>query len=40
MCKARDPRTGKTMDVPARNVIVFRPGRALEEQLLDLPVGE
>ena len=36
--KARDPRTGKTMDVPARNVIVFRPGRALEEQLAELPV--
>ncbi len=35
--KARDPRTGETMAVPARNVIVFRPGRALEEQLAELP---
>lgn len=36
--KARDPRTGETMDVPARNVVVFRPGRALDEQLADLPI--
>jgi integration host factor subunit beta len=36
--KARDPRNGATMDVPARNVVVFRPGRALDTQLADLPV--
>ena len=34
--KARDPRTGETMIVPERNVIVFRPGRALEDQLSEL----
>jgi DNA-binding protein HU-beta/integration host factor subunit beta len=35
--KARDPRTGETMDVPARNVVTFRPGRALETRLASLP---
>ena len=34
--KARDPRTGETMDVPARNVVVFRPGRALESRVATL----
>lgn len=36
--KARDPRTGETMDVPPRNVVVFRPGRALERELSVLPL--
>ena len=36
--KARDPRTGETMDVPERNVVVFRPGRALEARLAELPL--
>ncbi len=35
--KARDPRTGETMDVPPRNVIVFRAGRALAARLATLP---
>lgn len=38
--KARDPRTGETMDVPARNVVVFRPGRALESLLATLPIED
>ncbi len=38
--KARDPRTGDTMDVPARNVVVFRAGRALEDAIADLPSPE
>ncbi len=35
--KARDPRSGETMDVPPRNVVVFRAGRALEGAIADLP---
>lgn len=35
--KARDPRSGETMDVPPRHVVVFRPGRTLEEGLAELP---
>jgi integration host factor subunit beta len=31
--KARDPRTGATMDVPARRAIQFRAGRGLREQV-------
>ncbi|RMG08607.1 MAG: HU family DNA-binding protein [Planctomycetota bacterium] len=38
--KARDPRTGETLDLPARNTIVFRPGRALERRLARLPLSE
>lgn len=38
--KARDPRTGDTMDVPARNVVVFRAGRALGAAIADLPRPE
>ena len=35
--KARDPRTGETMPVPARHVLTFRPCRALEEEVAALP---
>ena len=38
--KARDPRTGETMDVPARNVVTFRPSQALEDQVAELPPAE
>jgi integration host factor subunit beta len=31
--KARNPRTGETLIVPERQAIVFKPGRAFEEQL-------
>jgi integration host factor subunit beta len=34
--KARDPRTGETMHVPARYTAVFRPGHALEQRLAGL----
>ena len=36
--KARDPRTGETMDVPPRNVVVFRAGRILSARLATLPL--
>ncbi len=38
--KARDPRTGETMHVPARFTAVFKPGQAFEHRLArlrDLP---
>ena len=35
--KARDPRTGETMDVPARNVVQFRAGRTLLARVSALP---
>jgi len=38
--KARDPRTGETMDVPARNVVAFRASQALEEQVAALPPAD
>ena len=31
--KARNPRTGETVQVPAKRVVVFKPGRTLEERL-------
>ena len=34
--KARNPRTGETLIVPERQAIVFKPGRAFEEQLTSL----
>lgn len=37
--KARDPRDGATMDVPARNVVAFRAGRALDDAIAELPPG-
>ena len=35
--KARDPRTGATITVPARQVVVFKPSRHVEEQVARLP---
>lgn len=29
--KARNPRTGEPVDVPAKKVVVFKPGRKMEE---------
>ena len=29
--KARNPRTGARVDVPARNVVTFKPGKEMEE---------
>lgn len=36
--KARNPVTGETLSVPERQAVVFRPGRAFEEQLRALEV--
>ncbi|MCA8921630.1 MAG: integration host factor subunit beta [Planctomycetes bacterium] len=33
--KARDPRDGKTLDVPARDVLVFRPCKELEQRVAE-----
>ena len=40
--RARNPRTGAQVDVPAKLVVTFKPGRAMEErvrQLQHLPNG-
>ena len=40
--RARNPRTGQRVDVPARLVVSFRPGRTMEQrvgQLKNLPRG-
>ena len=34
--KARNPQTGEPVDVPAKNVVVFKPGRILEERIATL----
>ena len=31
--KARNPRTGQPVDVPAKTVVVFKPGRIMEEKV-------
>lgn len=33
--KARDPRDGSTIEVPARDVLVFRPCKELERRVAD-----
>ena len=35
--KARHPVTGETMDVPARNVLTFRPSAWVEDRVAALP---
>jgi integration host factor subunit beta len=38
--KARNPRTGQKVDVPPKNVVTFKPGKAMEEAvrlLTDVP---
>ncbi len=37
--KARNPRTGQPVEVPAKTVVVFKPGRIMEERVarLDKP---
>src|SRR4051794_11342941 len=37
--KARNPRTGETLIAPARNVVTFRPGKAMEERVGGLVVA-
>ena len=34
--KARNPRTGQPVDVPAKTVVVFKPGRIMEERVANL----
>lgn len=36
--KARNPRTGEPVDVPAKKVVVFKPGRLMEERVAT-PLG-
>jgi nucleoid DNA-binding protein len=31
--KARNPRTGEAVQVPAKKVVVFKPGRIMEEKI-------
>jgi integration host factor subunit beta len=41
--KARNPRTGEKVDVPAKLVVTFKAGRGIEErvsQLNEVPCGE
>jgi integration host factor subunit beta len=34
--KARNPRTGERVDVEAKNVVTFKPGKAMEERVRNL----
>lgn len=34
--KARNPRTGEPVDVPAKIAVVFKPGREMEEKIASL----
>ena len=41
--KARNPRTGETVDVPAKLVVIFKPGLEMAErvsQVKNLPAGK
>ena len=35
--KARNPRTDEAVDVPAKNVVTFQPGKEMEERVSGLP---
>src|SRR5215471_2158423 len=35
--KARNPRTGQAVEVPAKRVVTFKPGREMEERVGRLP---
>lgn len=37
--KARNPRTGEEVHVPPKKVVVFKPGRLMEERVVDAPVA-
>lgn len=37
--KARNPRTGERVDVEAKNVVTFKPGKEMEERVRQLDVG-
>jgi nucleoid DNA-binding protein len=34
--KARNPRTGEKVDIPAKNVVTFKPGKEMEQQVRKL----
>lgn len=34
--KARNPRTGHSVDVPPKNVVIFKPGKEMEQRVLNL----
>ena len=36
--KARNPRTGDKVDVPPKNVVTFKPGKEMEEQVRQMAV--
>lgn len=38
--KARNPRTGERVDVPAKYVVTFKPGKEMEERVLKLQSRE
>ncbi|MHC5543851.1 HU family DNA-binding protein [Singulisphaera rosea] len=40
--KARNPRTGEKVDIPAKSVVTFKPGKEMEELVrkMELEVGE
>jgi len=38
--KARNPRTGDRVDVPAKFVVTFKPGKEMEEKVLQLEQAE
>ncbi len=37
--KARNPRTGERVDVEAKNVVTFKPGKEMEERVRQLDFG-
>jgi nucleoid DNA-binding protein len=38
--KARNPRTGERVDVEAKNVVTFKPGKEMEERVRNLDAGK
>lgn len=38
--KARNPRTGEKVDVPAKAVVTFKPGKEMEERVREIPPEE
>src|SRR5436190_2970913 len=38
--KARNPRTGERVDVEAKNVVTFKPGKEMEERVRQLDAGK
>ena len=38
--KARNPRTGEPVDVEPKNVVTFKPGKEMEEEVRKMPLVE